>query len=320
MKISKIILLWFLMISIIMALSSSSFFFLWTCLEVNMMSFIPMMNLKTLSSTNSMMQYFVIQALASSLFIFFLINISINPKLMTNILSVAIISSMLIKVGAVPFHVWFPQVSEGLSYYSFLILSTVQKMIPLQIISMFTNNLILLSSILSAVVGSYGGLSQFSTRKILAFSSITHLAWMLSLTYLKSNLWIHYLLIYFVIMVFITKLLNFYNFNNFNQISLLPKEVSIHSFILFLSLGGMPPMVGFFMKWLTLKILLLNIQILSIPLILSSLVNLFFYTRLMYPIFLKNFTNFKWTTSSSNSLTSFLLTQLALIFMLIPSI
>nr|UYB78730.1 NADH dehydrogenase subunit 2 [Ornithodoros turicata] len=319
MKMSKIILVWFIMLSIFISISSSSFLFLWMCLEINMMAFVPLMNSNNQMSSNSMITYFIIQALASSAYIFIIINFLMNCATSIEKLNPAISCSMMIKVGAAPFHIWFPQISEGISLQSLLLLSSIQKIIPLHITSMFVNKFIFIAITMSAMMGSLGGLNQFSIRKILAFSSITHLAWMLSLIMLNSNMWLMYMLIYTTILAFIINFMHINSMNFINQTISFSKENSLYIIILLMSLGGMPPMIGFFMKWMSLKIIIFNMYMLSIPLIISSLINLYFYTRLTYPFFLKIYLNNKWKLSKFNTMILFLIMQL-LIFVMIPLI
>nr|YP_009000451.1 NADH dehydrogenase subunit 2 [Ornithodoros rostratus]AHF21665.1 NADH dehydrogenase subunit 2 [Ornithodoros rostratus] len=317
MKISYIMLLWVMILSILMAFSSSSLIFLWMCLEINMMSFIPVLNSKTTLSINSTVIYFIIQALASSLFIFIMTIFLMNNTLFMYMKEL-FTCTMLLKLGAAPFHSWFPQISEGINLTSFFLLTTIQKMIPFYVISLFFSKMIFLTILCSTIFGSLGGFNQTSFRKLLAFSSITHMAWMLSLI-LMNNLWILYLLIYSIIMGMIIKTMFQFNMNFVFQIKNLNKIDSLYLIVILLSLGGLPPMMGFFMKWMTLKMIILNkMSILIIPLISSSLVNLYFYTRMIYPILLKSFNFNMWNTKSFNKLNLYLITNLIFIFFLIP--
>nr|YP_010535480.1 NADH dehydrogenase subunit 2 [Alectorobius atacamensis]UYB78184.1 NADH dehydrogenase subunit 2 [Alectorobius atacamensis] len=307
--------IWFLITSIIMSYSASSLFFLWVCLEINMMSFIPLMFSKNLISMNSIMMYFLIQSFASSIYIF-TISMSFLSPFPFYYMNILLTISMLIKLGAAPFHIWFPQVSEGLSFYSLAILMTFQKMIPLYIMSISKNNYMMIPIIFSAIIGSFGGFNQFSIRKILAFSSISHLAWIMTLQLINSNFWLIYLSIYSLIIMVIVMFINSYftNFSNFSK--KMKPESNFILIIMLLSLGGMPPTMGFIMKWMTLKIIMNSMIIMSIPLILSSLTNLFFYLRLIYSSMLK-YTNFyKWEKNYSFKLMSIIIMQMMIIFLL----
>nr|YP_010535532.1 NADH dehydrogenase subunit 2 [Alectorobius fonsecai]UYB78301.1 NADH dehydrogenase subunit 2 [Alectorobius fonsecai]UYL27210.1 NADH dehydrogenase subunit 2 [Alectorobius fonsecai] len=319
MVIQILIFMWFLFMSIILGFSSSSLFFLWICLEINMMSFIPLMYSKNMLSTNSTMVYFLIQSTASSFYIF-MSSIFFMNMLSMHLLTTLIIIPMLIKLGAAPFHIWFPQISEGLPLNSLAILLTIQKILPLYIISIFSSNMVLLSAVSSSIIGSFGGLNQFTLRKILAFSSISHLSWILSLLSIKSNLWILYLVIYSLMIFTMISIMSSYQINSFNFSKKNNNDMNLFLIVTFLSLGGMPPMVGFVMKWVTLKMIFTQIPIISIPLILSSLINLFFYIRLLYPSLLKNSILYKWSKSYFYKYLMMIIFQSTSIFLLISMI
>nr|AIZ58445.1 NADH dehydrogenase subunit 2 [Argas persicus]UNO54378.1 NADH dehydrogenase subunit 2 [Argas persicus]UYB77963.1 NADH dehydrogenase subunit 2 [Argas persicus] len=281
------LLFWILLISAIMSISTSSFFSLWICLEINMMVFIPMMNSKNMMATNSMLYYFISQSLASTIFIFsIMLNMTFPMMFPLNLLLLS--SSILIKLGAAPFHIWFPEVMEGLKMEVVLILMTIQKIIPLYILSFMNNFIMILSAIFSAMIGGCGGWSQNSIRKILAFSSITHIAWLISLIISSNNWWFLYLSIYSLIVI---SLLFFFTKNKMSLINQISISTSPFLQILFiltiLSLGGLPPFVGFFLKILSIKLILHSTPMLLLFLIPSSLLNLFFYIRLMYPFLMK---------------------------------
>nr|UYB77976.1 NADH dehydrogenase subunit 2 [Argas sp. San Antonio ARK-2022a] len=284
---TMILLFWTLLISMLMSISTSSFFSLWICLEINMMVFIPMMNSKNMLSSNSMIYYYISQSLASTIFIFSIMMNLIYP-MMTFLNSLLLTSSILIKLGAAPFHIWFPEVMEGLKFEVILILVSIQKIIPLYILSLMNNFTMILSAILSAIIGSLGGWNQNSIRKILAFSSITHIAWLISLIISSSNWWYMYFLIYTLIMI---SLMFFFISNKTSFINQINSSTMSFFQILFiltvLSLGGLPPFIGFFLKLLSIKLILYSSPLLLLFLIPSSLLNLFFYLRLMYPLLMK---------------------------------
>nr|AIZ58672.1 NADH dehydrogenase subunit 2 [Ornithodoros pavimentosus]AIZ58685.1 NADH dehydrogenase subunit 2 [Ornithodoros pavimentosus] len=318
MKIFNLTLIWFLMITVIMALSSSSMFLIWLSMEMNMMSFIPLISSKkSLISINSTVTYFIPQAFASVIFIFLASICTLNMKISSNLNSL-ITLIMTLKLGAAPFHIWLPQSSEGMSYLGFLLLMTVQKIIPLHMMSTIQSNIILLPIIMSAMIGSIGGLNQFSLRKILAYSSISHLSWMMTLISFTSTSWMLYLLIYSMMMSSIINMNKQINLNFFSQINYLSMTNSFYLMISMLTLGGLPPMIGFFIKWMTLKIVVNNMILISIPLIISSLINLYFYTRILYPVFLKTQSSNKWTLKNYSKVIYFISINFMTIFLIIP--
>nr|QVD40451.1 NADH dehydrogenase subunit 2 [Ixodes (Pholeoixodes) sp. YTF-2021a]UNO53624.1 NADH dehydrogenase subunit 2 [Ixodes (Pholeoixodes) sp.] len=283
MILQMMILLWILMTSIIMALSSFFWFALWMSLEINMMIFIPIMNSKNFLSSNSMVFYYIIQSLASSLFFFSSIMSTIFT---TQIFNLIIMIAMLMKLAAAPFHSWFPQISEGLNFPSFFILSSFQKIIPLHVLTFINNSMLIPFIILSSVMGSLGGLSQTSFKKILAFSSISHLSWIMCLIMVNQNFWMIYFSIYTLILVMIVFWLK--NTNSLNIINSNMMKSSFFNKILlisfFLSLGGLPPFLGFMAKWMAIILISEKSPLILSILILSSLLNLFFYMRTLFPM------------------------------------
>nr|YP_010550077.1 NADH dehydrogenase subunit 2 [Ornithodoros phacochoerus]AIZ58640.1 NADH dehydrogenase subunit 2 [Ornithodoros phacochoerus]UYL27145.1 NADH dehydrogenase subunit 2 [Ornithodoros phacochoerus] len=320
MKIHYFILIWFLIMTMIMAMSTSSMFLIWLSMEMNMMSFVPLISTKkSMISINSTILYFIPQAFASIIFIFFVLIQMLNSTFFEHFNTI-ILGSMMLKLGAAPFHIWFPQASEGMTYSSFFLLISIQKIIPLHMLTLFQNWMILLPVIFSATIGAMGGLNQFSMRKILAYSSITHLSWMMTLIMFSSTTWLMYILAYSMILYFIIQFNKQLNLNYFNQINFLSKKNSLFMIISMLTLGGLPPMLGFFMKWMTLKIVISNMIILTLPLIISSLINLYFYSRLLYPHLMKMQFSKKWNLKDFNKIWFFIFVNFLGILIIIPLI
>nr|YP_010180797.1 NADH dehydrogenase subunit 2 [Ixodes vespertilionis]QVD40490.1 NADH dehydrogenase subunit 2 [Ixodes vespertilionis] len=285
MMLKKMIFLWVLVLSIFISLSSTFWFSLWMSLEINMLIFIPIMNSKNFLSSNSMLNYYVIQSMSSSVFLFSSI---MSSMFSTQVFNLMMMITMLIKLGAAPFHSWFPQIAEGLNFFPFFILTSLQKIIPLHIISMANNYMLIPFIIMSSMVGSLGGLNQTSFKKILAFSSISHLSWIMSLILINQNFWVTYFIIYTLILMKIISLLKKNNslfIMNSNSMKMtMFSKILLFSF--FLSLGGLPPFLGFLTKWVAIIYISKNLSIIIIILIISSLINLFFYMRSLFPMIL----------------------------------
>lgn len=206
---------------------------------------------------------------------------------------------MILKRGAAPFHFWFPSVIEGLSWNRNLILITWQKIAPLIILSYSLSNNLLVFSIFCAIIfGSLGGLNQTSLRKLIAFSSINHLGWMLAGIIRNENLWFTYFLFYTFLSIRI--ILMFNNFKLFNiaqtfKIFNSNQFLKVSIFVVLLSLGGLPPFLGFMPKWLIIELLISNNLFFMLNIILFlTLVTLYFYLRLTYSALLLNHTEINW--------------------------
>nr|YP_010265225.1 NADH dehydrogenase subunit 2 [Allodia protenta]UIP57096.1 NADH dehydrogenase subunit 2 [Allodia protenta] len=261
---SKLIFLFSMFLGTFITISSNSWMGVWMGLEINLLSFIPLMiDLNNLMSTESSLKYFLTQAFASSLLMLAMMLFMMFNNLTFFIdsfnFSFLISVPLMIKSGFAPFHFWFPNIMEGLNWMPNLILLTWQKIAPMTILSYMENlTFFIFFIILSAIIGAVGGLNQTSLRKILAFSSINHLGWMLSAMIFNESLWMMYFIIYSFISI--SLILLFWQFNLFhiNQIFSMNSNSAILKFnflISFLSLAGLPPFLGFLPKWLTIQML-----------------------------------------------------------------
>nr|QWB85820.1 NADH dehydrogenase subunit 2 [Typodryas sp. N143] len=275
----------------LLAISAYSWLSMWMGLEINLLSIIPLMsNVKNLYPSEAALKYFITQALASAILLFSVILMMNLSEIVNLNLSLLMIlnSSLLTKMGAAPFHFWFPEILEGLSWPNSLLLLTWQKLAPMAVLSYNSKLITFLTLIVisSATIGGILGLNQISLRKIMAFSSINHMGWMIASIMLSSPVWFNYFMIYTLISVNLVLIFNQLDVFFISQISssLKNQKMTKISLILnFLSLGGLPPFLGFFPKWVTLNILTdQNFIILSFVLVVLTLITLFFYMRVCF--------------------------------------
>nr|QKY63884.1 NADH dehydrogenase subunit 2 [Triatoma recurva] len=283
-------------------ISSETWLGMWMGLEMNLISFIPILyKSKNMSSSESCMIYFLIQSLGSMLMLMSVLlnsSIVISPIMGEEFINMALLLSMMIKLGVPPFHFWFPEILEKMSWTNCTILMTWQKIAPLCVMSHIVKNPILPIIIaLTVIVGAIGGLNQTSLRKILGYSSINHMGWMIACMKFNNEFWLNYLMIYSTIVLMMTILFNSYSSFFINQIvnsspSLMEKTLII---ILFLSLGGLPPFIGFLPKWLVIQSMISSNSItIMFIMIMSSLITLFYYLRLISSTLLIFSTSIKW--------------------------
>nr|YP_008854793.1 NADH dehydrogenase subunit 2 [Cherax cainii]AHA59375.1 NADH dehydrogenase subunit 2 [Cherax cainii] len=289
----------------LLSISSSSWFSAWIGLELNLMSFIPLISSKNNQlPSEAALKYFLIQALGSAIII---LASSLTP-LNSSFALLAISLALLLKLGAAPFHFWFPQVMEGLNWIQAIILMTIQKLAPMFLISylsmsFFTNTFIFVSALTCAVIGALGGMNQTSLRKILSYSSINHMSWMLIAMSINETSWIIYFFMYALmsssISLYFMSLQSFYFSHLINSnSSYMSKIVSMFSLY---SLGGMPPFSGFIPKWIIIQEMILSSFLFSLlVLLLSSLVTLYFYIRLSLTSMSISYAQSKWNLTSEN--------------------
>nr|UEP13611.1 NADH dehydrogenase subunit 2 [Asarkina ericetorum] len=304
----KILFIFILMTSTMITISANSWLGAWMGLEINLLSFIPLMSDNNLMSNEASLKYFLTQALASSILLFssilflyqnnFISQLSMNYNSNNNI-NMMILSALLMKSGTAPFHFWFPNVMEGLNWMNSLILMTWQKIAPLMLISyLIIKSILFWCILLSIIIGSLGGLNQTSLRKLMTFSSINHLGWMLMSMYSNESLWITYFMFYVFLsfnLIFLFNMFKLFHINQLFSLFLLNKYLKFSLFLNLLSLGGLPPFLGFLPKWLTIQYLTFNDQLFMMTMmIIMTLLTLFFYLRLCYTAFMLNYYENNW--------------------------
>nr|YP_011010576.1 NADH dehydrogenase subunit 2 [Halobates poseidon]WPW47230.1 NADH dehydrogenase subunit 2 [Halobates poseidon] len=326
MKIStKILMLTTTLMSTLLVLSSENWFSMWMGLEINMLSFIPLMeNSKNLMSSESKMIYFIIQSMASMMFLFM---ITVNPLIMINenmisYMPMSIITlSMSMKIGMAPMHLWFINIMKKLKWKSCMMLMTWQKIAPLYVLSNTNNNILMINvlAISSALIGAIGGINQTSLKKIMAYSSVNHLGWITTCIIYDNETWMKYLIIYSLIIFMLTdnftkKSINFINQMNINMKT---KTEKISIIMLMLSLGGLPPFLGFMPKWMVIQSLMNNeCKITIMILMMTSMITLFYYMRMITPVIMTNNYINKWNMKSKNMKMSYMMNFL--INMMLP--
>nr|YP_010400320.1 NADH dehydrogenase subunit 2 [Drupa morum]UQS76019.1 NADH dehydrogenase subunit 2 [Drupa morum] len=290
----------------LLALSSFHWLSIWAGLEINLIGFLPMLVYqKSTSESESAVKYFVVQALGSSMLIFgSLVSFSMSFTWDLHVMSpfysaglLLILGGLCMKLGLFPFHYWLPSVMAGLPWVTCMLLATWQKLAPLFLLLCILelNDSYVLALVLcsmsagSSIIGGVGGMNQTQVRALLAYSSIGHLGWM-TFALLHSE-WSmkFYLLVYIVVSAFMFISLLKVNMGSMKNISSLKDfgviQVSIMLFLL--SLGGLPPLLGFLSKWLVILVSSGNaFTSFLFFLILGSLMSLFYYLSLFFSILL----------------------------------
>ena len=210
-------------------------------------------------------------------------------------------AGLRLKIGVFPFHFWFPRVMAGLPWLSCLLLATWQKIAPLfLIISLFEASFIswlLLTFCLivsgSRLLGGVGGINQTQVWALLAYSSIGHLGWIIYAGLHRSWAIAFYFGAYVLIPLCLFLALWLRDLSYSKTLA----KVSFFSYpvflvvVILLSLGGLPPLLGFISKWLVISVgtpSSLSIFFIYL-LILGSLIRLFYYQSLFFPLFLNVF-------------------------------
>nr|AXS65841.1 NADH dehydrogenase subunit 2 [Histeroidea sp. 3 KM-2017] len=297
-----------LFISTLIVMSSTTWLGVWLGLEINLLAMIPLMeNSNNMLKTEASVKYFTTQVVASSLI---LLSIMMMTKTYSLTSSLIIMTAIFIKMGAAPFHFWFPSVMEGLSWNNAFIMMTWQKLAPMSIISLINPNIMMMIMIiiLSMMVSGIMGINQTSLRKIMAFSSINHIGWMLAATMSSSSMWMFYFLIYMMINANLVWMFNTYKIFQFKQLMIkMDSHLKLFLILNFMSIAGIPPFLGFLPKWMVIQAMSEMYMYLMYIMSVMTLIPVFFYIRMAFTGLmiiqdnLKKESYFmKWTIACSN--------------------
>nr|ANE16848.1 NADH dehydrogenase subunit 2 [Canis lupus familiaris] len=276
---------------------SSHWLLIWIGFEMNMLAIIPILMKKyNPRAMEASTKYFLTQATASMLL---MMGVTINllysgqwviSKISNPIASIMMTTALTMKLGLPPFHFWVPEVTQGITLMSGMILLTWQKIAPMSILYQISpsinTNLLMLMALTSVLVGGWGGPNQTQLRKIMAYSSITHMGWMAAIITYNPTMMVLNLTLY-ILMTLSTFMLFMLNSSTttlslshmWNKFPLITSMI----LILMLSLGGLPPLSGFIPKWMIIQELTKNNMIIIPTLMaITALLNLYFYLRLTY--------------------------------------
>ena len=312
-----------LILRTLFVISSQSWFSVWCGLEYNLISFIPILiTSPSTKSTESAIKYFVIQAIAS---IILLLTAIITKIVAISNLHIFIVISLIVKVGVAPFHQWVPNVISAISWFRLFLILTWQKIAPIFILSASTQSsystFLVISAGLSSITGGLGGINQTQIRHLIAFSSIGHIGWVLISAIISPLLLFTYFFVYIINLLPLVTLLNSLSVSNFSRarnIILIDKHNASLIFILFFSLGGLPPFLGFAPKLIVIKSILNAFPIvILLILIIGSLINIYYYFS--YSVVYLITPNFKASTFPAKTNSNILYFAIIPIF-LIPSL
>nr|YP_010933584.1 NADH dehydrogenase subunit 2 [Ptychadena nuerensis]WKT09027.1 NADH dehydrogenase subunit 2 [Ptychadena nuerensis] len=277
-------------------LSGQHWLLAWIGLEINTLAIIPLMTKNFHPrAVEAATKYFLTQASASAIILFSCLysawqsgewSISLVTQPPITALSIA----LMMKLGLAPMHFWLPDVLQGIPLTTGLILSSWQKIAPmallLQVSQHIDLSLITIIGLSSILIGGWGGISQTQVRKVMAFSSIGHLGWMVIILKFSPQLALFNFILYIIMTTAMFFSLMALSSPNLAQISTSwAKTPALTSSMLLvlLSLAGLPPLTGFTPKLLiSLELVKQNTILLMLTITLASLLSLYFYLRLTY--------------------------------------
>nr|AAC99586.1 NADH dehydrogenase subunit 2 [Paralaudakia microlepis] len=282
-----------------MAISSHHWLMAWMGLEMNMLAILPIISKpKTLRSTEATTKYFLTQAIASALMLLAsTMNAwqtgnwditQLSDKYSTTIMSI----SLAMKMGASPAHFWLPEVMQGSTLHTALLITTWQKIAPITLMYMISNNtpptVLMTIGILSVLVGGLGGINQTQLRKMMAYSSINNIGWTITTMSMSPNIAMINIMTYMMMTTPMFLILSTTLTKTLQDASTTWTTSPTTTYIialLMLSTSGLPPFTGFAPKLLILNELVTQkLTTMATLMALLSLISLLFYLRIAYLI------------------------------------
>lgn len=253
-------------------------FLVWMGLEVNIMSFLILIYRRyRVGVVESCMRYFFIQSLGSALFV---VSFYLNYYLIGGVVFLV----LRYKVGAGPFFYWFPSLCAGVDWISCYVLILFQKILPLLLISLFVHWILWFIVIVGLIVGVLGSFNQSNIKQLMAYSSIHHLGWIFLVMIKGDFRWILYLAIYGLVLFSVVGLLISRNIIDFSLIFICKNKLAF--MLAILRMAGIPPLLGFFIKWMALVRIINENMLYLMMLVFLSVVILYVYIRIVYDVFI----------------------------------
>ncbi len=283
------------------------------------------------ASTEAAMKYFVLGALASGFLLYGIsmlygstgsLDLSEIARISSSVTAnktilvfalVFIVSGLAFKLGAVPFHMWVPDVYQGAPTGVTLLLGAAPKLAAFAICfrllveSLFTQavewqQMLTVLAVLSMAVGNFAALAQTNLKRMLAYSTISHMGFMLlgllsgvSDGHVNLAASAYASSMFYIITYVITTLGTFgmilllarngFESESIDDLKGLSKRSPWFAFVMLMfmfSLAGIPPFMGFYAKFSVLQAVLGTGQVwLAVLAVLFSLVGAFYYLRVI---------------------------------------
>lgn len=226
--------------------------------------------------------YFISQSLASSFFLVASFGVSSITKSFyleaAQFFILLACLALLFKIAIAPLHYWIIKIGKSLRWKPLLVILSWQKIIPIFILIKTPIGAILsIIAILRILMGTLRQIKISSMKLILIFSSISHLGWIIFPINFLPIVPLIYLFLYCIIFLVILLKIQVENLKSlYIQFS---TNSSNETLLIILSLAGVPPLAGFFLKWISLKTILETV-LFSIAFTLIACVRFYIYIRI----------------------------------------
>uniref|UniRef100_UPI0030FECEC4 NADH dehydrogenase subunit 2 n=1 Tax=Haemadipsa hainana TaxID=909595 RepID=UPI0030FECEC4 len=275
-------------ITVMYMLMSTSWLGVWTMMEFNMFSFLPLMLMSsTYCEEEGVVKYFITQIIASMLLLWGYLMLVMKLNLMP--MKFIMLLAMLMKIGSFPCYSWYPTVMSSINWFNCMLLSTLQKIGPCMMMLFyldFNYFMLMMISLLNVLIGGIYGLIQIELRSLLAYSSISHMGWMMaSFSFGHKLISMVYFMFYVLLSIPIFMILSMGGVCFLINLNYSNKDMMVNmisAFIMLVSLSGLPPLTGFLPKLLTLYFISKYSMMYSVLLVLLSIFSVYMYINILF--------------------------------------
>ena len=315
----------FALLGVMLLISANSLVMIYLGLEMTALSTYALVAFDRESKRGSeaAMKYFVLGSMASGMLLYGMsmiygatgsmdlqqISVAISNQDGDNVMLVFglafLVVGLAFKLGVVPFHMWIPDVYEGAPVAVTLFISSIPKMAGFAMAYrlLYTGlgdlhgdwqQMLSILAILSIVLGNLAAIAQTNIKRMLAYSTISHMGFilmgLLPGTAEGFGASMYYVIVYslmsagaFGMVILLSargveaeQLDDFKGLNQRNS-----WYAAIMAMVMF-SMAGVPVFVGFFAKWLVIKAALdAGLMWLAISAVVFSVVGAFYYLRVV---------------------------------------
>lgn len=305
--------------------SASHFLTLYLGLELLSLSLYAMVAFQrdSVPATEAAMKYFVLGALSSGMLLYGMsilygltgsLDIAVVKDAITRISTddvvlifgmVFVIVGIAFKVGAVPFHMWLPDVYHGAPTSVTLYIGTAPKLAGFALImrllvggleglAVSWQDMIIVLAVLSMALGNFVAIAQSNIKRMLAYSSIAHMGFfLLGISAATQNGYssaLFYVLIYATMalgafgMIILLSRAGFEaeQLDDFKGLNQRKPWYAFMMLLLMFSMAGVPPTVGFYSKLLVIQsVVQADMTWLAIVAVLLAVIGAYYYLRVV---------------------------------------
>lgn len=260
-------------------------------IEMNLVGFAPLLVAARSAAgrVEAGVKYFLAQAVGSVVVLWGVVAMHLG--VLGQLGAVVVVAGLLVKIGGVPMHWWFPSVMREATWARAAVLCTWQKVAPVGLLCGVRGSVrggaVVAAGVASAGVGTLGGINQTRLRVLVGYSSVAHVGWVTRVAGVAGDLGLGYLAAYSAVVLPVVW--GFSRAEGAGGVGMegrgvwWPRERATVGLAL-LRLAGLPPLRGFVAKALALVVLVPNNPGVAAMLVVVRVVGVAYYLGVVFSL------------------------------------